>query len=93
MRATSWSGSESERNPQGVCSSNEYVPNRQPRFLIKAGTIVKVKSVSKGGDWLPYRTKRDLGYAMYESRRGWFLTFREEGYWILVRRSCVQESK
>jgi len=93
MRATSWSGSENERNPQGVCSSNGYVPNRQPRFLIKAGTIVKVKSVNKGGDWLPYRTKRDLGYTRYESREGWFLTFREEGYWILVRRSCVQESK
>lgn len=84
LREASWTGSESQRRPQGNCSSNGYVPVTTHRFEIPQGTVVDVKDIQKNGAWFSYKTRRALGYARYESRVAGALVFREEGYWIRV---------
>ena len=88
VRQTSWSGSESQRRSQGTCSSNGYRPCvRPPRYVIEAGTPVKVRPLSGPGSktWRPYVTKRTLTFDHPTHRIGRReLVFHEAGYAIRI---------
>ena len=93
-RQQSWSGSEQRRRPQRPCSTNGYVPcSRPPRYVIQAGTPVKVRCVTgKRVPWRPYVTKRTLTFDHPTYRIGRReLVFHEAGYAIrLEEHLCIQ---
>jgi hypothetical protein len=85
MRATSWTGSELQRHPQGTCSSNGYKTPEVHRFEIPTGTKVEIKKIADGDKWIKFQTTKSLGFARYECREGGWLIFREQGWWLRVK--------
>jgi hypothetical protein len=94
VREESWTGSEHQRRPQRPCSTNGYRPClRPPRYVIKAGTPVKVRDIrEKYGKWRSYVTKRTLAFDKPRYRIGRReLVFHKAGYAIRIEDYlCIQ---
>jgi hypothetical protein len=88
-RATSWSGSEDRRRPQGVCLPPARPPVVVPRFAVPAGTPCRVSRVSPLA-WRQHTTRRDLGFDRFETYRGGLYVFREGFYLVEVHRRHVR---
>ena len=91
---TSWSGSESQRLPQGVCTSNDYHPAPSAAFFIPAGTHCEIARIADSTQrWHHHKTRRDLSFDRPEGNtRDTTLTFREQGYWLRLPRRAVLRS-
>ena len=89
-RATSWSGSEDQRRPQGVCLPPARPPVVVPRFLIRAGTPCEITPLSRIG-WRPYTTTREAPFERFESydRKTKTYQFRDRGWLLRVHRRRV----
>jgi hypothetical protein len=84
----SWTGSERQRRPQGICLPPKHPPRKVPRFFIPAGTSCTVSKISPN-HWRPHVTRRDLGFDRYEEADGASMVFREQGYFLRVARQFV----
>jgi hypothetical protein len=83
VRQQSWTGSEDQRRPQGICLPPTRPPNRTPRYLVPADTPCAVTPLSHLR-WRPHRTTKDRGFEKYERYRRERRTyeFRLEG-WLM----------
>jgi hypothetical protein len=92
--ATSWSGSEELRRPQGVCLPPTRPPVSVPRFLIRAGTACSVSRVSPLR-WRPHITTMDVGLERFEryDRDRKVYEFRHLGWLLRVHRRHVQHGE
>jgi hypothetical protein len=88
QRATSWTGTERQRREQGVCLPPARPAVRVPRFLIPAGSSVRVSRVSRLC-WRPHFTRKELHFERHEGYRNGQYTFRHQGYLISVWRGLV----
>lgn len=80
----SWTGSELQRRPQGVCLPPATTSSTAPRYLLPAGTQVEVANLHQLGTWKPHTIRSPIGFERYESREGTCLIFRHEGWLIKV---------
>jgi hypothetical protein len=91
---SSWTGSESQRRPQGLCLPPTTTANETPRFLIRAGTMVSVQRFNESMSWYGHMTRMDIGFERWEGREDGQFTFRHEGYFIRVpSRKVIRRSK
>lgn len=88
-----WSGSSAQRKPQGVCLPPKRKVEHIPRFVIPVGTVCFIRKVTES-DFRPYRTKKEVAFDRYESRRGSLCDFRMQGWMIRVhwRRMTVNHN-
>ena len=85
MVESSWSGSETQRRPQGICLPPTLPTNDEPRFSLPAGKTVHVRRLSDGFTaW--HKTTIPLGFERYESKSSGKYEFRHEG-WIITAKS------
>jgi len=85
IREATWTGTEEERRPQGICLPPTVKPKTTPRYAVAAGTRCTVRSLAKD-KWMAYTTTRDLAFERYEryeeAADGNYYHFRLEG-WIM----------
>lgn len=74
---------------ESLCLPPTLPPNREPRFLVPAGSAVVVSKVSPLF-WHKHTTKLDLSFDRHEYLEAGRLCFRHEGYLIQVPKSLVK---
>lgn len=82
---TTWTGSESERKPQGLCLPPSKPSDLREKWTIPAGTTVKVQPVNNFRQpWRWHTTQKELGFRKCEGLQNGWGKFRQEGYFIRV---------
>lgn len=82
----SWTGSENERKPQGVCLPPTKPADLRERFTIPACTQVLIQPIDDfRSPWWEHTTKATLGFDKCEGSVNGVATFRELGYFIRVK--------
>ncbi len=86
----SWSGSESQRRPQGTCLPPTCPPNKTPRYFIPPGTpVVVTKIVPYSQHERKHQTKQGLAFEKFETCRDGEYVFRHFGWSVQVDRRHV----
>lgn len=82
----SWTGSENERKPQGICLPPSKPADLRERFTIPAGTPVQLQPISDSrAPYIDYTTKVELQFRKCEDFTKGYGKFREAGWFIFVR--------
>lgn len=73
------------------CDPPTKKPKKTPRFLIRAGTIIRTRKAS-ATEWMEHVTKQDLGFDRFETYRAieQEYQFRQGAYLIQVWRGHVK---
>ena len=92
VRASSWTGSESQSREQGTCLPPTNDPVVVPLYRIRPGTKCQIRNVA-ADEWRDHTTTEELGYeSLYQWEDG-FLHFRDKGLVIRVSYRYVSKRK
>ena len=82
---TSWTGSESQRKPQGICLPPKMAP-AIPAFKYVVPAVIKceIRRVTES-NYRTYTTTKEIGFQRAERKRYGMYEFRMNGWMIRVR--------
>ena len=88
MQIDTWTGSEHQRRPQGVCRPPTKPTNTTPRFRIPKAVLVEVQKVT-AVEWQKHMMQKELRFERYETYEDRRYVFCHECYRFRVHRRFV----
>jgi hypothetical protein len=88
----SWTGSENQRKPQGICLPPANPVVKSARFTIPIGVSISVQKITTGNPpWRAHVTTKEQKFDQFEARSKGCYVFRAQGWMIRARYRDVKE--